>query len=98
MAGHLWKLTFTDGAEAKVFIPEHSQSSPPKFKALFDSQYVDIRMKLRVNSAPAWNELVEDLIDAAERKAAGCYPKLYFMEKVGFQDHTVSLTLSIKIE
>ena len=89
----MWTLTFTDEAEAKVFIPEHSHSLLPKVKAFFDAQYVDLRMKLCVHSAPAWNKLVKDLIGAAERKAAGCYPKLYFMEKVGFQDYTVSLTL-----
>ena len=36
----------------------------------------------------AWRELVDRLLDAADEKPGG-YRKMYFMEKLGFQDHTV---------
>ena len=39
-------------------------------------------------SESAWRELVDRLLDAAEEKPGG-YKKMYFMEKLGFQDHTV---------
>ena len=39
-------------------------------------------------SESAWMELVDRLLDAAEEKPGG-YTKMYFMEKLGFQDHTV---------
>lgn len=39
---------------------------------------------------PAWRELVDRLLDAAEERPGG-YPRMYFVEKIGFQDHTVSI-------
>ena len=39
-------------------------------------------------SDSAWRELVDRLLDAADAKPGG-YKKMYFMEKLGFQDHTV---------
>ena len=39
-------------------------------------------------SDSAWRELVDRLLDAADEKPGG-YKKMYFMEKLGFQDHTV---------
>ena len=42
-------------------------------------------------SDSAWRELLDRLLDSAEEKPGG-YKKLYFMEKMGFQDHTVSFS------
>jgi hypothetical protein len=44
-------------------------------------------MKMRAADS-AWRELVDRLLDAADEKPGG-YRKMYFMEKLGFQDHTV---------
>ena len=44
-------------------------------------------MKIRPSDS-AWRELLDRLLDSAEEKPGG-YKKLYFMEKMGFQDHTV---------
>ena len=44
-------------------------------------------MKLRAPEV-AWRELVDRLLDAAEERPGGGYKKMYFMEKMGFQDHT----------
>ena len=46
-------------------------------------------MKMRAPDA-AWRELVDRLLDSAEVRPGG-YKKMYFMEKMGFQDHTVRL-------
>ena len=45
-------------------------------------------------SESAWRELVDRLLDSAEERPGG-YKKLYFMEKMGFQDHTVRSYFSI---
>ena len=45
-------------------------------------------MKMRTTEA-AWRELVDRLLDAAEERPDG-YKQMFFMEKLGFQDHTVS--------
>jgi hypothetical protein len=44
-------------------------------------------MKMRTSEA-AWRELVDRLLDAAEERPDG-YKQMFFMEKLGFQDHTV---------
>ena len=48
------------------------------------------RMKLRA-ADKQWRELVDRLLDSAEERPGG-YKKLFFMEKMGFQDHTVIKT------
>ena len=50
-------------------------------------------MKLRAGDQ-AWRELVDRLLDSAEDRPAG-YKKMFFMEKMGFQDHTVSLLTGV---
>ena len=52
-----------------------------------------VRMKLRAGDQ-AWRELVDRLLDSAEERPAG-YKKMFFMEKMGFQDHTVSLLTGV---
>ena len=45
-------------------------------------------MKLRAGHKQ-WRELVDRLLDSAEERPGG-YKKLFFMEKMGFQDQTVN--------
>lgn len=44
----------------------------------------------------AWRELVDRLLDAAEERPDG-YKQMFFMEKLGFQDHTVSQIIGSSI-
>ena len=53
------------------------------------------RMKMRTSEA-AWRELVDRLLDAAEERPGG-FKQMFFMEKLGFQDHTVSVTVNSSI-
>ena len=45
------------------------------------------RMKMRAGEQ-AWRELVDRLLDSAEERPGG-YKKMFFMEKMCFQDHMV---------
>ena len=50
-------------------------------------------MKMTAGDA-VWRELVDRLLDAAEERPGG-YKKMFFMEKLGFQDHTVSIETNL---
>ena len=43
LKGNIWDLKFTNGENARIFVPENQQHQPQKFKYFFDAQYVEIR-------------------------------------------------------